>query len=155
MFMFLLCYYSIIDQTFLFLAIDWDHISRSTPPMKPSAKDINTATQSEIGSFQDEKVSKKLILTEDDHKMYEKWDFLSKRSFQEEVVDFLTFEERVVSFQKFIFFLFFFFSFPLVDILAFCLFVCLLVRMFLFCSLFLRYYIFFFIFYTTLFDVFL
>jgi hypothetical protein len=70
-------------------AIDWDHISRSTPPMKPSAKDINTATQSEIGSFQDEKISKKLILTEDDHKMYEKWDFLSKRSFQEEVVDFL------------------------------------------------------------------
>ena len=67
--------------------------------MKPSAKDINTATQSEIGSFQDEKVSKKLILTEDDHKMYEKWDFLSKRSFQEEVVDFLTFEERVVSFH--------------------------------------------------------
>lgn len=72
--------------------------------MKPSAKDINTATQSEIGSFQDEKVSKKLILTEDDHKMYEKWDFLSKRSFQEEVVDFLTFEERVVSFSLNFFF---------------------------------------------------
>jgi hypothetical protein len=69
--------------------------------MKPSAKDINTATQSEIGSFQDEKISKKLILTEDDHKMYEKWDFLSKRSFQEEVVDFLTFEERVVRFYYF------------------------------------------------------
>lgn len=69
--------------------------------MKPSAKDINTATQSEIGSFQDEKISKKLILTEEDHKMYEKWDFLSKRSFQEEVVDFLTFEERVVRFYYF------------------------------------------------------
>jgi hypothetical protein len=79
-------------------AIDWDHISKSTPPMKPSAKDINTATQSEIGSFQDEKISKKLILSEDDHKTYEKWEFLSKRSFQEEVVDFLTFEEKVVSF---------------------------------------------------------
>ena len=72
--------------------------------MKPSAKDINTATQSEIGSFQDEKVSKKLVLTEDDHKMYEKWDFLSKRSFQEEVVDFLTFEDRVVSFSLNFFF---------------------------------------------------
>jgi hypothetical protein len=86
---------------YLLPAIDWDHISRSTPPMKPSAKDINTATQSEIGSFQDEKISKKLILTEEDHKMYEKWDFLSKRSFQEEVVDFLTFEERVVRFKQF------------------------------------------------------
>ena len=99
-----------IYLTFLFLAIDWDHISRSTPPMKPSAKDINTATQSEIGSFQDEKISKKLILTEDDHKLYEKWDFLSKRSFQEEVVDFLTFEERVVSSFKCTSLIFSFFS---------------------------------------------
>jgi hypothetical protein len=94
-------------------AIDWDHISKSTPPMKPSAKDINTATQSEIGSFQDEKISKKLILTEDDHKTYEKWEFLSKRSFQEEVVDFLTFEEKVVSF------IFLFFIFVLFDIYSY------------------------------------
>lgn len=64
--------------------------------MKPSAKDINTATQSEIGSFQDEKISKKLVLTDEDHKTYEKWEFISKRSFQEEVVDFLTFEEMLV-----------------------------------------------------------
>ena len=64
--------------------------------MKPSAKDINTATQSEIGSFQDEKVSKKLLLTEEDQKTYENWEFLSKRSFQEEVVDFLTYEEKLV-----------------------------------------------------------
>ena len=92
-------------------AIDWDHISKSTPPMKPSAKDINTATQSEIGSFQDEKISKKLILTEDDHKTYEKWEFLSKRSFQEEVVDFLTFEEKVVSFILFFIFYFYFYLF--------------------------------------------
>jgi hypothetical protein len=97
-------------------AIDWDHISKSTPPMKPSAKDINTATQSEIGSFQDEKISRKLILSEDDHKTYEKWEFLSKRSFQEEVVDFLTFEEKVVSFHLVVvvfsfFFVFFLFSF--------------------------------------------
>lgn len=64
--------------------------------MKPSAKDINTATQSEIGSFQDEKVSKKLLLTEEDHKTYDKWEFISKRSFQEEIVDFLTYEENLV-----------------------------------------------------------
>lgn len=100
---FILILHPLYFYLFLFFlpAIDWDHISRSTPPMKPSAKDINTATQSEIGSFQDEKISKKLILTEEDHKTYEKWDFLSKRSFQEEVVDFLTFEERVVRHHKF------------------------------------------------------
>ena len=34
--------------------IDWDNLSRSKPPMKP-AKDINMATQSEIGAFSDEK----------------------------------------------------------------------------------------------------
>ena len=80
----------------IYTAIDWDHISKSTPPMKPSAKDINTATQSEIGSFQDERVSRRLLLTDDDHRTYEKWEFLSKPSFQEEIVDFLTFEDKVV-----------------------------------------------------------
>ena len=51
--------------------------------MIPSAKDINTATQSEIGSFQDDRISKKIILTDEDNKTYEKWEFISKRSFQE------------------------------------------------------------------------
>ena len=64
--------------------------------MKPSAKDINTATQSEIGSFQDERVSRRILLTDDDQRTYEKWEFLSKPSFQEEIVDFLTFEDKLV-----------------------------------------------------------
>jgi hypothetical protein len=34
----------------VYIAIDWDNIAKSKPPMKPSAKDINTATQSEIGT---------------------------------------------------------------------------------------------------------
>ena len=94
--------------SFIVVAIDWDHIAKSTPPMKPSAKDINTATQSEIGSFQDEKVSKKLLLTEEDQKTYENWEFLSKRSFQEEVVDFLTYEEKLVRIICQLFFFHFF-----------------------------------------------
>jgi hypothetical protein len=56
------------------------------------------------GSFTDEKLSKKFILTEEDHKTYEKWEFISKRSFQEEVVDFLTFEETLVSIRIYILF---------------------------------------------------
>lgn len=79
-----------------FADIDWDNLSRSTPPMKP-AKDINMATQSEIGSFSDEKASKKIVLTEEDHKVYEKWHFISSRAYEEEVVEFLLFEERMVS----------------------------------------------------------
>jgi hypothetical protein len=57
-----------------------------------------------LGSFTDEKLSKKFILTEEDHKTYEKWEFISKRSFQEEVVDFLTFEETMVSIRIYVFF---------------------------------------------------
>ena len=47
---FILFYLFLFEQ----IEIDWDNISRSPPPMKP-ARDINMATQSEIGSFSDEK----------------------------------------------------------------------------------------------------
>jgi len=77
-----------------FASIDWNNLAKAKPPMKPSAKDINTASQSEIGGFEDEKKSKKLVLTEEEHRNYDKWNFISKRSYQEEVVHFLTFEER-------------------------------------------------------------
>ena len=72
-------------------------MTKSKPPMKPS-RDINTATQSEIGSFNDDKASKKIVLTDEDQKTYEKWEFISKRSFQEEIVDFYIHEEKVVRF---------------------------------------------------------
>jgi hypothetical protein len=68
-------------------------MAKCKPPMKPS-RDINTATQSEIGTFADDNVSKKLVLTPEDHKTYEKWEFISKRSFQEEVVDLYLYEEE-------------------------------------------------------------
>jgi hypothetical protein len=80
----------------IYTAIDWDNISKSRPPSKP-ARDINTATQSEIGNFDDDKNSKKIVLSDEDQKTYEKWDFISKRSFQEEVVDFYICEEKHVS----------------------------------------------------------
>jgi hypothetical protein len=38
-----------------------------------------------------------MLLTDDDHKIYENWEFISKRSFQEEVVEFLMYEEKLVS----------------------------------------------------------
>ena len=41
-------------RTIPYVGIDWDNINRSKPPMKP-ARDINMATQSEIGAFNDEK----------------------------------------------------------------------------------------------------
>lgn len=75
-----------------FAAVNWDGMEKSSPPLKPP-KDINMATQSEIGSFSDEGSSKKLALTEADHKHYDGFQFVSGSSFQEEVVEFLRFEE--------------------------------------------------------------
>ena len=76
-----------------FSSIDWENLAKSKPPMKPS-KDINTATQSEIGNFADDKASRKIVLADEDQKTYEKWEFISKRSFQEEIVDFYVYEEQ-------------------------------------------------------------
>jgi beta-adrenergic-receptor kinase len=81
-----------VFRPFDWAAIDWENMAKSKPPMKPS-KDINTATQSEIGTFADDKASRKIVLTEEDQKTYEKWEFISKRSFQEEIVDFYIYEE--------------------------------------------------------------
>lgn len=79
-----------------FSSIDWANIDYMTPPFRPS-RDINMATQSEIGTFSDEKSFKKIEMTEADHKIYEKWDFISIKSFQEEVAEFLIYEDAFVS----------------------------------------------------------
>lgn len=54
------------------------------------------ATQSEIGQFADEKQSTKLFLTDEDQKVYENWEFINLSSYQNEVVEFLRFEEVLV-----------------------------------------------------------
>ena len=84
-----------------FADIEWEDMisDRLVPPMKPP-KDINMATQSEIGSFADEKTSKKVELTEADQKFYESWDFVSVKAFQDEVVAFMRFEEIAVRGKK-------------------------------------------------------
>ena len=81
-----------------FSSIDWANIDYMTPPTVPS-KDINMATQSEIGTFSDEKSFRKVDMTEADHKIYEKWDFISTKSFQEEVAEFLIYEDAFVSYS--------------------------------------------------------
>lgn len=64
--------------------------------MKPG-RDLNMPTQNEIGYFADDKLNKKIQLTEEDHSTYDNWEFISRRSFQEEVVEYLIIEERLVS----------------------------------------------------------
>ena len=40
---------------------------------------------------------RKIIINDDDQKIYANWDFISKQSFQEEVVEFLLHEDKLVS----------------------------------------------------------
>jgi beta-adrenergic-receptor kinase len=62
------------------------------PPMVPT-KDLNMASQSEIGMFNDDKQSRKVDLTDADHEIFDNWNFVNKTAFQEEVVGFLRYEE--------------------------------------------------------------
>ena len=87
--------FPLIFSPFL-IGFDWDNLCRSPPPMKPSAS-LNLPTQNEIGNFLDDKLNKNIILTEEDQSMYDHWEFLSRRSFQEEIVEFLIIEEKLVS----------------------------------------------------------
>eukprot|EP00636_Phaeomonas_parva_P000110 CAMPEP_0118879884 /NCGR_PEP_ID=MMETSP1163-20130328/19561_1 /TAXON_ID=124430 /ORGANISM="Phaeomonas parva, Strain CCMP2877" /LENGTH=652 /DNA_ID=CAMNT_0006816131 /DNA_START=254 /DNA_END=2213 /DNA_ORIENTATION=- len=62
------------------------------PPMRPP-KDINAASQSEIGAFQDAG-SAKCELSEKDCRIYAEWGWTSPRAYQVEVIEYLDLEER-------------------------------------------------------------
>jgi serine/threonine protein kinase len=79
-----------------FSSIDFDTLNIIPAPSQPS-KDLNIATQSEIGAFEDNKSQKKSSLTEEDHRVYTKWPFVNEQAFQEEIVEFLCYEELNVS----------------------------------------------------------
>jgi len=76
-----------------FDGLDWDAIQANTvePPLKPK-KDINAASQSEIGHFTEDKKHKKVEITPEDHKIYQSWQYTNPNSFQEEMVEFMKFE---------------------------------------------------------------
>jgi hypothetical protein len=60
------------------------------------SKYIQSCIYKQIGTFTDDKITRKLQLTCEDHSMYSNWEFISKRSFQEEVVEYLVMEEKLV-----------------------------------------------------------
>jgi len=76
-----------------FDVVDWDHLKsgQQEPPLKPK-KDINAASQSEIGQFSEDKRYKKVELSQEDHDVYRSWQYTSAVSFQSEVVEFLKYE---------------------------------------------------------------
>jgi len=69
-----------------FASIDWDSFMRGEmePPWKPSGV-INARSQSEIGDF--EALPKNLELTEDDKRLWRKWNYISPEYFFEEAAE--------------------------------------------------------------------
>ena len=77
-----------------FSELDWDEMKadRTPPPFVPK-RDINAASQAEIGQFQDD-YSRKNELTEEDHKIYTSWNYTNAKMYQSEIVEFMTLEEE-------------------------------------------------------------
>lgn len=72
---------------------NWEDIQsdRQKPPFVP-LKDINAASQSEIGVFAEDRNAPRLA--DDDHNVYTDWDWASPRAFSAEVIDMLIYERE-------------------------------------------------------------
>jgi beta-adrenergic-receptor kinase len=79
-----------------FKEIDWEMIisDRQVPPYLPP-KDVNAASQSDIGQFSEDKAFKNCKLEEKDQQVYKEWNWTNPRSFQTEVIEFLMYEKAL------------------------------------------------------------
>ena len=77
-----------------FKEVDWQMIisDREVPPYIPP-KDVNAASQSEIGVFEDDDKMKVAVLEEKDHAVYKDWTWTNPKSFHTEVIEFLMYEK--------------------------------------------------------------
>lgn len=76
-----------------FKSINWEAIisDRKKPPYIPP-KDVNAASQSEIGNFAEDKAYQETVITPKDEEVYRKWDWTNPRAFSAEVIEFLIYE---------------------------------------------------------------
>lgn len=76
-----------------FNEINWENIitDRKRPPFIPP-KDVNAASQSEIGTFAEDKTFHETVLEERDEEVYKDWDWTNPRAFAAEVIEFLIYE---------------------------------------------------------------
>jgi len=74
---------------------DWEAIisDRKRPPFVPP-KDVNAASQSEIGNFAEDKAQQEIVIDEQDEVVYKKWDWTNPRAFSAEVIEFLIYERE-------------------------------------------------------------
>jgi beta-adrenergic-receptor kinase len=76
-----------------FKSVNWESIisDRKKPPFIP-AKDVNAASQSEIGNFAEDKAYHETVITEKDDEVYKDWNWTNPRAFAAEVIEFLIYE---------------------------------------------------------------
>ena len=78
-----------------FRNVNWESIisDRKRPPYVP-AKDVNAASQAEIGNFVEDKTYQETVLTEQDETYYRNWDWTNPRAYATEVIEFLIYERE-------------------------------------------------------------
>ena len=78
-----------------FKGLDWEGIiSDTVPPPFVPARDVNAASQSEIGNFAHSKEVSDTVLNVDDDNMYKDWNWTNPRAFADEVMEVLIYERR-------------------------------------------------------------
>jgi serine/threonine protein kinase len=75
--------------------VNWEEIisDRAKPPFLPP-RDVNAASQSEIGTFGQTKELQNCVLDDKDEANYRKWDFTSTKAYATEVIEFLIYERE-------------------------------------------------------------
>ena len=73
----------------------WESIisDRKSPPWVPP-KDVNAASQSEIGNFDEDKKYQECSINEKDEKYYADWDWTNPHAYAAEVIEFLIYERE-------------------------------------------------------------
>lgn len=80
-----------------FKPIEFSQLELMDPPFKPDMKSINAMHQGDIGSFRDSSEADLQKLTPEDHDHYKTWDYVCKTNYESEIVEFLMYEEVMVS----------------------------------------------------------
>lgn len=84
-----------------FSDLNWDDlISDVMPPPSVPRRDLNIASQDEIGQFKDKNEAKKVELTPQDLELFTNWNFIRQSAVEEEVVKFMQYEEVHVSYNN-------------------------------------------------------
>mmetsp|Transcript_8545 Transcript_8545/g.21346 ORF Transcript_8545/g.21346 Transcript_8545/m.21346 type:complete len:678 (-) Transcript_8545:220-2253(-) len=78
-----------------FKNLNWESIiaDRKKPPYIPP-KDVNAASQSEIGTFAEDNKYKECVIDGRDEKVYDGWDWTNPHAYAAEVIEFLIYERE-------------------------------------------------------------